>query len=165
MTLSNLDDNGIGRYAETTSITTTISALLNLALASVSAAITKIKGLALRSAELTITGANTWNDVTTLAVNTLGRPALVEWTAIHRNANSGAARVVDYRIVQGVSQTQAGDIHSYDAPLTAGLTGYGAAGAASATPAAGSTTWRLQARCSVSAAVIISRASLKVTVM
>lgn len=41
MTLGSPDSNEIGRYAESTSLSTTISALLNLALASVSAAFTK----------------------------------------------------------------------------------------------------------------------------
>lgn len=42
MTLGNLDSNGIGRYDETTPIGTTWSAFMNLALATVSAALTAL---------------------------------------------------------------------------------------------------------------------------
>lgn len=99
----------------------------------------------------------------TVTVTATGRPLLVNMSGTYSNANSGANRVVDFRVqMDGVTIGE--ELTSLHSPLVSG-TGSPTTAADNflVTPAAGSRTFTLQAKASNVSSVGLVRASLAVT--
>ncbi|TFC92036.1 MULTISPECIES: hypothetical protein [Cryobacterium] len=117
-------------------------------------------GVNRRLTELVLSDA--WTDVCTVSAVSSGGPCSADWTMLFINGNSGADRTLNTRIVcDGVL---IGVEVPYNAPLTNGTTGLGAAFSAESTPSAGAHVWKLQAAgVGTANAVLSKRAALTVT--
>jgi hypothetical protein len=108
-----------------------------------------------------LAGTPTWTDLCTVAATSTGGTVTVDWSAVYANEGSGLNRTVDFQVV--CDGTLVGQLLSYDAPLTPGATGYGAAFSVSSALAAGAHTWKLQGRASIAGACGAKFATIKVT--
>lgn len=108
-----------------------------------------------------LVGTPAWTDLITITAVSTGGVCSADWTASFFNGASGANRSDTFQVVcDGVliwDQTRS------DVPLATGSVGVSATGLAESSPGAGTHTWKLQGNASVSTAVQVRNATLKIT--
>ena len=109
---------------------------------------------------ITVPG-NAWGDLLVVTASSSGALCVADWKVQFANANSGATRVLSFRLL--VDGVQVGSDIGYDVPLSSGLIGYSAAFDFESSPVAGSHVWRLQGNASTASAVYVNQAVLTVT--
>ena len=113
-----------------------------------------------RQAAVTIATA-TYATLCTVTATHNGGPVEISYTGLLANGNSGADRTADVQILRDGSVVSG---ITYSLPLIAGTDAYyTVAFAFDSTAAAGSHTWELQTRGSISGAVINQQMTLKIT--